>query len=219
MNDSCAVIFDMDGVIVDSEPHHERAFYDVLRDLGHGPQLGLRFEDYIGRSDFEMWVDFVAKHKPPQTVAELVAMKRQRVLEVMRREEPIFPGLPDLVAALATHWPLAVASGSEHLVIETVLAIKGLRRFFSAVVSSADVPHGKPAPDIFLRAASLLGVAPERCWVIEDTKPGVTAALAAGMRVIAITNTLPADELRQATHVVDTYQEIQRLLLPDSAPA
>jgi beta-phosphoglucomutase-like phosphatase (HAD superfamily) len=216
MNDFRAVIFDMDGVIVDSEPHHKRVFYDVLRELGHGPSHGLKFEDYVGRSDFEMWVDFVAKHKPPQTVAELVAMKRKRVIEVMRTVQPIFSGLPDLVAKLAARCPLAVASGSEHPVIETVLSLRGLQRFFSVVVSSADVTNGKPAPDIFLRAAELLKVDPRDCWVIEDSKPGVAAGLAAGMRVIAITNTHPAEELVQATRVVKTYEEIERLMLPAS---
>ena len=208
-----AVIFDMDGVIVDSEPHHERVFYDVLRDLGYQLGHGMSFADYVGRSDFEMWVDFVAKNRPSQTVSELVAMKRQRVIEVMRTVQPIFPGVPDLVEKLAARCPLAVASGSEHPVIETVLALKGLHRFFSAVVSSADVKHGKPAPDIFLRAAELLKVDPKDCWVIEDSKPGVAAGLAAGMRVIAITNTHPAEELDHATHVVETYEQIERLLL------
>jgi len=73
--------------------------------------------------------------------------------------------------------------------------------------------RGKPAPDIFLRAAELLKVAPEECWVIEDSKPGVAAGLAAGMRVIAITNTHRAAELAHATHVVGTYAQIERLLL------
>ena len=208
-----AVIFDMDGVIVDSEPRHERAFYDVARELGYGENHGIRFADYVGRSDFELWRDFVAKHKPPQPLSELLARKRQRVIEVMRREQPIFAGVPGLVEKLAARCPLAVASGSEHAVIEAVLALRGLRRFFSAVVSTADVRHGKPAPDIFLRAAELLGVAAADRWVIEDSKPGIAAARAAGMRVLAITNTHPADELRDATHVVRTYGEIERLVL------
>jgi len=97
-----------------------------------------------------------------------------------------------------------------------VLSLKGLRRFFPVIVSAAEVAHGKPAPDIFLRAAELLGAAPTDCWVVEDSKPGVTAALAAGMKVIAITNTHPANELGDATHVVETYEEIGRLLLPAS---
>ena len=208
-----AIIFDMDGVIVDSESRHERAFLEVVREIGFGDKLGLRFADYIGRSDQALWLDFVAGHKPSQTVAELLAMKRQRVVELIRREQPLFDGLPELLEKLAARYALGLASGSEREVVEEVLALKRLGRFFSAVVSDADVKRGKPAPDIFLRAAELLNVASGECCVIEDSKPGVAASVAAGMEVIAITNTHPAEELRHATYVVQTYEEIERLLL------
>ena len=132
----------------------------------------MRFADYIGRSDQEMWVDFVARHKPPQPVAELLARKRQRMVEIIRREQPVFDGLPELVEKLAARYALALASGSERLVVEEVLKLKRLGRFFSAVVSGSEVKHGKPAPDIFLRAAELLKVAPQACCVVEDSKPG-----------------------------------------------
>lgn len=214
-----AVIFDMDGVIVNSEPHHERAFYDVVREIGYQDLGGLKFADYVGRSDFELWVDFIARNKPAQTLEDLLARKRQRIIEVMREAQPIFAGLPDLAAKLAARCPLAIASGSEHTVIQTVLSLKGLHRFFSVVVSASDVKRGKPAPDIFLRAATLLKVEPKDCWVIEDSKPGVAAGLAAGMKVIAITNTHSAEELRNATHVARTYEEIERLLLPAGSVA
>ena len=204
----------MDGVIVNSEPHHERAFHDVIHELGYDGLGGLKFADYVGRSDFELWVDFIARNKPVQTLEELLARKRQRVMEVMREVQPIFEGLPDLVEKLAVRCPLAIASGSEHMVIQTVLSLKGLHRFFSVVVSASDVKRGKPAPDIFLRAAELLKVEPKDCVVIEDSKPGVAAGLAAGMKVIAITNTYPATELRQATRVARTYEEIEQLLMP-----
>ena len=72
-----AVIFDMDGVIVDSEPRHERAFREVIGELGYEDTHGLRFADYIGRSDRELWVDFIARHKPRQTIEELLALKRE----------------------------------------------------------------------------------------------------------------------------------------------
>lgn len=202
----------MDGVIVNSEPHHERAFHEVIRELGYAGLGDLKFVDYVGRSDFDLWVDFIAKNRPAQTLDELLALKRQRVLEVMREVEPIFEGLPELVQKLARIYPLAIASGSEHAVIQAVLSMEDLRRYFSVVVSSSDVKQGKPAPDIFLRAAELLKVDPKDCVVIEDSKPGVTAGLAAGMRVVAITNTHPAFELRAATHVVSSYEEIVRVL-------
>ena len=207
-----AVIFDMDGVIVDSEPRHERAFLEVIQEIGYGDCHGLRFSDYIGRSDREIWTDFLSRHKPTQTLAELLAMKRDRVVEIIRREQPVFDGLPELVERLSTKYQLAVASGSEPLVIHEVLALEGLKRFFPVVVSCADVTRGKPAPDIFLRAAELLGVIPVECCVVEDSKPGVAAGLAAGMKVVAITNTHPAEELSDADYVVRTYEEIGRLM-------
>lgn len=208
-----AVIFDMDGVIIDSEPRHERAFLDVFEQMGYGQTHGIHFEQYLGRSDRAVWVDFIAKHNPKWTLDELTAWKQNHLIEIIRREQPIFDGLPELVAKLAPRYRLAVASGSVHPVIEEVLAMKELRRFFPVVVSVQDVAHGKPAPDIFLRAAQLLGVEPTACCVIEDSAAGVTAARAAGMTAIAITNTLPAEKLTHASHVVRTYEEIERRLL------
>jgi len=206
-----AVIFDMDGVIVDSESGHERAFREVAREIGFEDH-GLDFADYVGRSDDVLWLDFIARNKPPVAFEQLMAMKRERMVGIIRKEKPIFVGLLNLVKAISKDFRLGLASGSDRAVVEEVLKIEMLRGFFSAVVSASEVSRGKPAPDIFLRAAQLLGVKPGECWVIEDSKPGVAAGLAAGMRVIAITNTHPANELSPATHVVSTYEEIARLL-------
>lgn len=207
-----AVIFDMDGVIIDSEPRHERAFLDVFAQMGYAETHGIHFEQYLGRSDRAVWLDFIARHNPKWTLDELTAWKQNHLIEVIRHEQPIFDGLPELVALLAPRYRLAVASGSVHPVIDEVLAMKSLRQFFPVVVSAQDVASGKPAPDIFLRTAELLGVAPKECCVIEDSAAGVTAARAAGMRAIAITNTLPAEKLTHAQHIVRTYEEIERLL-------
>jgi HAD superfamily hydrolase (TIGR01509 family) len=208
------VIFDMDGVIVDSEPLHERAFRDVFEDMGYGEGHGIHFPDYYGRSDEALWTDFMARHKPAEGLEELMVLKRSRFLELIQRDQPIFEGLPDLVARLGAIYPMAVASGSPHPVIEAVLAMRGLHRFFTTAVSVTDVGRPKPAPDVFLRAATLLKLEPSECCVIEDSAVGVTAARSAGMRVIAITNSLPADLLRHANKVVDTYEEIEALLCP-----
>ena len=207
-----AVIFDMDGVIVDSEPRHERAFHEVWDALGYRDRHGINFQDYYGRSDRALWLDFIDKHQPPQTLEELTAWKQNRLIEILRAEQPIFDGLPEVVEQCAARWPIAVASGSLHVVIDEVLAMKGLRQHFSAIVSVQDVVHGKPAPDVFFRAAELLGLEPKDCIVLEDSAAGVTAANAAGMQVIAITNTLPREQLVHATAVVETYEQIERLL-------
>ncbi len=208
-----AVIFDMDGVIVDSEPLHERAFREVFAELGYGDRHGIHFPDYYGRSDRALWLDFIERHQPSQPLATLTRLKEDRLLALLEAEEPIFPDVPALVDALAARTQLAVASGSTHAVIRTVLAMRDLRRHFPVAVSSQDVARGKPDPDIFILAAQKLGVEPGRCVVIEDSAMGIAAAKAAGMRVIGITNSLPPEQLRQADAVVSGYAEIGRLLL------
>jgi HAD superfamily hydrolase (TIGR01509 family) len=207
-----AVIFDMDGVIVDSEPRHIRAFQEVFRQMGCGETHGMDFAAYYGRSDRALWVDFVERHRPKQSFDELVAWKQRVFLEMIQRERPIFPEIPALIEKLAGLYPLGLASGSVHAVIEQVLALGNLRRFFQTVVSTQDVAQGKPAPDVFLRAAELLKVPSGDCCVLEDTVAGIEAALAAGMKVIAITNTLARDNLVRANRVVASYAEIDQLL-------
>ena len=204
----------MDGVIVDSEPLHERAYREIFREMGYGDAHGIHFPDYYGKTDRALWIDFIARHRPRQSIDELLAWKQKRLIDLLRDEEPVFEELPDLVEKLAARYPLAIASGSAHPVIDEVLAIRQLRRFFSVLVSSTDVPQGKPAPDIFLRAAALLEVPPACCVVVEDSIAGVEGALAAGMRVVAIANTVSPDQLAHATKVVRTYEEIEKLLLP-----
>lgn len=208
-----AVIFDMDGVIVDSEPLHERAFREVFAELGYGDRHGIHFPDYYGRSDRVLWLDFIERHRPSQPLEMLTRLKEDRLLALLEAEEPIFPEVPNLVEALAVRSRLAVASGSTRAVIRTVLAMRDLHRHFPVAVSSQDVTRGKPDPDIFLLAAQKLGAEPACCVVIEDSAMGVAAAKAAGMRVIGITNSLPAEQLRQADAVVSSYAEIGRLLL------
>jgi HAD superfamily hydrolase (TIGR01509 family) len=210
-----AVIFDMDGVIVDSEPLHEQAFQEVLNEIGFGQNHGLDFTEYYGKSDRVVWQDFFARHQPAQTLDELADWKQRRFFQLLQRAVPVFEPLPKLLERLSSRYRIGLASGSPHRVIHEVLALKNLRRFFAAAVSAEDVVHGKPAPDIFLRTAELLKVRPEHCWVIEDSVAGVDGARAAGMRVIGITNTFSALDLRRASHVVDTYEAIERILLKD----
>lgn len=207
-----AVIFDMDGVIVDSEPRHQRAFQEVFSEMGMADSHGMIFEDYLGKSDKLLWEDFMAKHQPRQTLQELIDWRQSYFIRMIQAEQPIFRGIPELVTALHARIPLAVASGSLHPVIDAVLGIQDLRRFFRAVISSSDVPHGKPAPDIFLRAAEELKIEPAKVCVIEDSEAGIQAGIRAGMHVIAITNSLPAEKLSAAHSVVDSYEEIATYL-------
>lgn len=208
-----AVIFDMDGVIVNSEPLHEQAFHDVFAKLGYSDNHGMVFADYYGRTDRAFWLDFIARHHPSQTIEELTRLKQDRLLELLWQNKPIFPEIPLLLRRLSTRYKIGLASGSLHPIINKVMEMGDFRSIFKAVVSVQDVTKGKPAPDVFLRASELLGEKPSECWVIEDAAAGVEAALAAKMQVIAITNTLPREKLSRATHVVSSYKEIATLLL------
>lgn len=208
-----AVIFDMDGVIVDTEPRHERAFHAVIEAIGFEDRHDLNFADYVGRTDRVLWEDFVEAHDPPQSLDQLLAMKRECALEIIRADQPIFDGLPALVEELAARVPLALASGSERPIVDEVLSMGDLHKFFKVTISGSDIVNGKPEPDIFLKTASLLEINPEDCVVIEDSCPGVAAACAAGMRVVAITNTHSAPELNEATAVVEDYDELRQVLI------
>jgi len=200
----------MDGVIVDSEPYHDQSFLEVWKEMGYGDCHGMHFPDFYGRSDRVLWKTFIEKHHPPQSIEELIGLREERLIQLLRDEQPIFDGVPELVQCLAKRFPLAVGSGSAHRIIDEVLAMRDLRRYFRCTVSSEDVEQPKPAPDIFLLAAKRLGVEPAKCCVIEDTVSGVLAGKAAGMTVLAITNTFKAKALGRvgANQVFETYEDI-----------
>ena len=136
--------------------------------------------------------DVIGLEDPPEEISAEVV----RRLEATYREElPLVEGATEAVARLAERWPLAVASSSNRPIIDLVLGLSGLDRFFRATVSSEEVPRGKPSPDVYLEAARRLGVDPERSAAIEDSRNGILSARAAGMRVVAIPNTrFPPDE-------------------------
>lgn len=207
-----AVIFDMDGVIVDSEPRHQQAFREVFEELGYGDTHGMIFDDYLGKSDQLLWEDFIVKHQPKHSLKELIDWRQNRFIEIINREQPLFDGIPEMIADLNRKMPIAVASGSLHPVIDAVLNLQSIRRHFSAIISSSDVAQGKPAPDIFLRAAEEIKTAPKDTCVIEDSEAGIEAGVRAGMYVIAITNSLPRERLQSAHQIVDSYEEIRKIL-------
>ena len=207
-----AIIWDMDGVLVDSEPLHQEAFLEVFESIGYGDGHGIHFPDYFGRSDRALWVDFIERHRPPYDLEQLAAWKQERFLKRLRLERPVFPGLIEALGPLGDVYSMALASGSSHETIRAVLDFEELQDRFAVVVSAQDVPNGKPSPEIFLRTAEMLGVTPDRCCVIEDSKAGVTAACRAGMPVFAITNSLPTEELDGATRIVSSYESIRAVL-------
>ena len=210
-----AVIFDMDGVIVDSEPIHELSFLQLWREMGHGENHGIQFSEFYGISDRAVWEAFIDKHQPIQSIEELNVLKEDRLIQLLRDKQPVFDGIPNLVQRLAKRLPLAIASGSVHRIIDEVLTTHDLRRYFCCTTSSEDVANSKPEPDVFLLAAKRLGVARNKCCVIEDTVTGVLAGKAAGMTVLGITNTFDAEALGQAgaDQVFEDYLSIGDTIL------
>ena len=179
-----AVIFDMDGVLLDSEPLHDEVANALLAECG---VTAVSAAAYIGMTTRDSFTLICRELALPHDPEELEARYTARVIPLLRQHAAPLPGVPEVPRALkARGLRLAVASSSRLDVIEATLAGLGIRSLFDAVVSAADLPRGKPAPDVFLEAAQRLGVAPEACVVIEDSERGLQAALAAGMPCVAI---------------------------------
>ncbi|WP_314173510.1 HAD family hydrolase [Streptomyces winkii] len=182
-----AVIFDLDGTLVDSEPHYFEAGRHVLAAHGVTDFTWRDHTRFVGISTRETMETLRAEHAIAAPVEQLLAEKNRRYLELAARSTPAFPGMRGLVERLhAAACPLAVASGSSRAAIDAVLAGSGLAALLPVRVSADEVAHGKPEPDVLLEAARRLGTAPEDCVVLEDAPPGAEAARRAGMRCVAI---------------------------------
>jgi HAD superfamily hydrolase (TIGR01509 family) len=198
-----AVVFDLDGVIVDSEHVWDEVRQRLAEERG-GRWHDQASRDMMGMSSPE-WSrymhDVIGLAEPPEEInAEVV----RRLEAVYREELPLLDGAVEAVEALAARWPLGLASSSNRELIDLVLRVSSLERWFAATVSSEEVPRGKPAPDVYLEAARRLGVPPERCAAVEDSENGIRSAKAAGMRVVAIPNPQypPAEDALAAADVV-----------------
>jgi beta-phosphoglucomutase family hydrolase len=178
-----AIIFDFDGLMVDSEPAHYHAFKKALK----GYEVRFLWKDhmrYLGISDKEMCEGLVKEHHLELTPSELMKKKDKAFLRVLQKIRPM-TGLSRLLKRIRAY-KKAVASGSHKKEIQIVLRNLGLLDKFDIVVSSDEVKKGKPAPDLFLLAAKKLGVKPSECLVLEDAANGVVAAKAAGMKCYLI---------------------------------
>jgi HAD superfamily hydrolase (TIGR01509 family) len=182
-----AVVFDLDGVLLDSEQLWDEVRERLVCERG-GRWHEHAQRDMMGMSSTE-WSrymhDVIGLREPPEEISAEVV---RRMGERYREELPLLPGARAAVERLAARWPLGLASSSNRPLIDLVLDVSGLARLFRATVSSEEVARGKPAPDVFLEAARRLGVAPERCAVVEDSANGIRAGRAAGMLVVAIPN-------------------------------
>jgi HAD superfamily hydrolase (TIGR01509 family) len=180
-----AVVFDLDGVLIDSEPVWEQVRRGLVAERGGhwAPDAQRRL---MGMSTPE-WARYLSQDLgvglPPGEVASLVI---DRMAAQYQERVPLLPGAVDAVHRLAARWPLGVASSSPEGLIDTVLGAADLRPCFSVVMSTEQVAHGKPAPDIYLAVTAELGCPPPACAAVEDSANGLRSAAAAGLRVIAV---------------------------------
>jgi HAD superfamily hydrolase (TIGR01509 family) len=205
-----AVVFDLDGVLLDSEQLWDAAREQLARERG-GRWHDRAQRDMMGMSSHE-WSRYmhetIGLPEPPEEINREVV---QRLSDLYRQRLPEIPGARGAVERLAARWPLALASSSNRELIDLALELLGVQHLFRTTVSSEEVARGKPAPDVYLEAARRLDVDPARAAAVEDSQNGILAAQAAGMRVIAIPNRpFPPDEqaLAQAAVVLDSLAEL-----------
>jgi HAD superfamily hydrolase (TIGR01509 family) len=193
-----AVIFDLDGVLLDSEQLWDRARRDVAREHG-GHWVAEATAAMQGMSSVE-WARYMRQVLGVQLSQDAVVDLVVERLMASYDESglPLLPGALEAVSRLAQRWPLGLASSSNRVVIDKVLDVAGVRDKFEVTVSSEEVAHGKPAPDVYLEAARRLGRVPSRCVAIEDSANGIRAGVAAAMRVVAV----PNREFRPAAEVL-----------------
>jgi HAD superfamily hydrolase (TIGR01509 family) len=205
-----AVVFDLDGVVVQTEE-----IWDEVRE-GYIRERGGRYDAEAQRAMMGMssreWSRFIADELGVALLPERIS---DEVVELMaaryRGRLPLIPGAVEAIERLAARWQLAVASSSNRPLIDLVLELSGLARLFRATVSSEEVARGKPAADVYLEAARRLGVRASACAAIEDSHSGIRSAKAAGMRVVAIPNpAYPPDEatLAEADVVLRSIDEL-----------
>ncbi|MFG3105643.1 HAD family hydrolase [Streptomyces tendae] len=209
------VIFDNDGVLVDSEPISNRLLAGYLTELGHPTSYEDSLRDYMGGAMHRVH-DLVLERTGRRLPSDFDDVFHGRVFAAFERELEPVPGAVDVLEKLAADGvAYCVASSGSHERIRTGHRRTGLDRWFDdeRIFSSQDVGRGKPAPDLFLHAAERMGVAPERCAVVEDSPLGVRAAVAAGMDVYGFTAMTPADKLAGATRLFGDMGELADLVL------
>ncbi len=210
MDAPAAVIFDLDGVIIDSETVWNDARRELVKESG-GHWRSDAQRAMMGMSSLE-WSrymhDRLAVPITPEAISAEVVKRLERLY---RKRLPLLGGAREAVLALAARWPLAIASSANRSIIALVLELAGLADCFRASVSSEEVAHGKPAPDVYLEAARRILCEPAACAAVEDSANGLRAAAAAGMRVIAIPNRdfpPPREALQRADVVLASIAEL-----------
>ena len=203
-----AVIWDMDGIIVNSAQYHLKAWQIILRKRG----VNYTEEDFwrnTGKRNDSIVRNVLGNKTPQNEIMEIIREKGEIFRQLMGQNIRPLPGVLKLITALKEHgFKIAIASSAPMENINLITQSLNIYNRFDAIISGWEVTTGKPNPQTFLLAAEKLGVAAKNCIVIEDAISGVTASKRAGMPCIAVTNTTPREELREANLIIDTLEEI-----------
>lgn len=207
------VIFDMDGVIIDSEPMHRKIFEDYAKDTLHIEVTDAEYDTFIGSTNTHIFSLLKERFHLNQEVGDLIAEYDRKIEEfLLAAKASIAPiaGVYELADQLhKDNMKLAVASSSAQGRIDLVIDMFGMDSFFTTKISGQQVKHSKPAPDIFLLAAKTLGLSPTECVVIEDSKNGVAAAKAAGMKCIGYNNPNSGNQdISRADRIIKRFFEL-----------
>jgi beta-phosphoglucomutase len=205
-----AIVFDFDGVLADSEPLHLRVYQELLEPAGVRLTAADYYARYLGYDDEGAFNQIAIDNNlmlGDEEIELLIAEKARRFERIISGDV-LYPGAAACVRRLEAVWPLGIASGALRAEIELMLRGAGLLYAFKFIVSAGETDLTKPAPDPYLRAAELHGVAPAACVAIEDSHAGLQSARDAGLRTIAITHTYPRETLRDADAIVDSLDEI-----------
>jgi len=214
LHDCAAFMFDMDGLLFDTERLSRHALHAAADELGV-PLAEDAFLELIGRRMGDIQHRLAARVGGAALAARLLECSEKHYQALIDQGVPVKEGVADLLAWLDAHGrPCAVATSTRTVKAEHKLAAAGLRKYFHTVVGGDQVEHGKPAPDIYLRAAAGLGVAAKDCGVFEDSEPGLRAAHAAGARVVWVPDLAPVDAVTQklATARADSLRAVLEFL-------
>ena len=206
-----AIVFDFDGVIADSEPLHLRAFQQILAEERIELSTADYYSRYLGYDDVGLFQALAVDRAVTMTdrqVTELVARKGVRLQQMLHDDHVLFPGAVEFIRTAAAEVPIAIASGALKPEILSIIEAAGIDELFTTIVAAGDTPQSKPSPAPYrlafeqLRAKSGRELDPRRCVAIEDSRWGLESAQGAGLRCVGVTNSYPANELRQAELVV-----------------
>jgi beta-phosphoglucomutase len=202
------VIFDMDGVLVDSYHPH----FESWRQLAEENDLQMtetQFAHQFGRTSREIIRSLWGEDISDETIATLDRRKESLYREIILKDIPVCEGLLELLSDLAADGAtLAVGSSGPPENVDAVLDGLNIRRYFSAVITGMDVARGKPDPQVFLLAAERMGIAPQKCAVIEDAPAGLKAAHNAKMKAVGITTSHPRERLCEADLIISRLTEL-----------